>query len=330
MSESSLNIPLEVLDAYYPSGTANQAMIPGGEVNLTFLVTNAESKKTILQRLSPVYDYRVGEDYEIVAAHLKDRGWEMATALKTRDGLAYLTDSSGHLWRSSSYIESEPGREMEGNLEAGTALGGLLGTLHRDLISLDYQPKFSRPATHDTNHQADRLEVLLPKIPDSSNRELAAEMITLSREGGIASEPSQVIHADPRIGNTLFRDGKPFTFIDWDGYKRANPLVDVGDMLQSTAGEVITKGAGGCSVEQLYPMLAAYYAEAKPKTDRQTFMEQALAAGRIIALNLGMRHLIDSVEDQYFVWDNDRFRSRLEFNLFCAQRQQQVHRALTL
>jgi len=319
-------IPSEILDAFYPHGVAGQTVIPGGEVNNTFLVTDRRNAKTVLQQLSPIYDSRVGKDYEVIAAHLTAKGWEMATALKTADGTSYLPDSKGRLWRAFTYIESMPGRDMEGDLEASATLGSLLGALHQDLADFNYRPGFSHPAARSP---ADQLQELLPKITDAATRQLATEMIALSGEDTIDSQPVQVIHDDPRIGNTLFRDGKPFTFIDWDAYKWANPLVDVGDMLQSTVGDVLTKGVGHCSAKQLYPIIEAYYASAKPGTDSQVFMEQALAAGRVIALKLGIRHLVDSVEDWYFVWDRRRFSSRLEFNLFCARKQQRIYQVLS-
>jgi Ser/Thr protein kinase RdoA (MazF antagonist) len=321
-------MPQEILEAYYPGGITHQDELPGGEINTTLLVTDTENRKTILQRLSGIYDVSMGEDYEVVVAHLTDEGWEMADALKTRDGIAYIPDSSGRLWRSFSYIESAPGSELEGDLEACAALGGLLGALHCSLATLDYQPKFAVPHSQDTDYYTGRLETVLAKIPGRANRELAAQMIALSSlEDAIDSQPSQLIHGDPRIGNCLFREGKPYTFIDWDGLKIASPLLDLGDLLQSTAGETITT-KGNVSVAQLQPIIEAYCLKAELGTEKQAFTEKALAAARVIALNLGVRHLIDMVEDRYFKWDPARFKSRLEFNLFCAQRQHQVYEVL--
>jgi Ser/Thr protein kinase RdoA (MazF antagonist) len=320
-------VPPDIIEAYYPEGVTQFARIPGGEVNITFLVTSADGQKTILQRLSPVYDERVSEDYAAVATHLTSRGWEMASVHKTHDGISYLVDDTGQLWRSFGYIESAPGRDQEGNLEACTALAGLLGTLHRDLADFDYQPRFER-RNKGGNYQINKLQALLPQITDPAHHELAVRMLDLVQKDTIDDRPSQIIHADPRVGNALFRGGKPFTFIDWDGYKQANPLVDVGDMLQSTTGEVITKGSGSCSIEELYPVIEAYYETAKPVADMLTFQKQALAAARVIALNLGMRHLIDSVEDTYFVWDSSRFDSRFDFNISCAQRQRRIYDVL--
>jgi Ser/Thr protein kinase RdoA (MazF antagonist) len=321
-------VPPEILKAYYPDGIYRQETIPGGEINTTLLITRTAGEKTILQRLSGIYDASIGEDYEAVATHLRDKGWEIATALKAASAATYISDSSGRLWRSFSYIESVAGSKFEGDLEASEGLGGLLGKLHRALATFGYKPKFRVPHFQDTDYYVSKLKTMLTNIPDPISRELATEMIALSNEVTIVNRPEQLIHGDTRIGNTLFRQGKPFTFIDWDGLKRANPLIDVGDMLQSTVGEVITKGKKSCSLAQLYPILEAYYREAGLTSDKQAFIAEALTAAQVIALNLGIRHLIDSVEDCYFLWDTTLFESRLAFNLFGARRQRQVYDVL--
>ncbi|HVA11544.1 MAG TPA: phosphotransferase [Candidatus Dormibacteraeota bacterium] len=320
--------PAEILAAYYPDGINHQETIPGGEINTTLLITKKGGGKTILQRLSKIYDASMGEDYEALAAYLKDKGWEIASALKSNSGATYTSDKSGRLWRSFSYIESVAGSKFEGDLEASEKLGGLLGKLHIALAAFDYQPKFRVPHFQDTDYYVSKLKTMRAKIPDPASWELATEMMALSNEIGVVNRPEQLIHGDTRIGNTLFRQGKPFTFIDWDGLKTANPLIDVGDMLQSTVGEVITKGKKSCSLAQLYPILEAYYREAGLTSDKQAFMAEALTAAQVIALNLGIRHLIDSVEDCYFLWDTTLFESRLAFNLFGARRQWQVHEVL--
>ena len=324
MSESGQAIaPPEVLEAYFPQGIVSEKEIKGGEVNTTLLVTDNVGNKNILQRLSKIFDTSVEEDYAVVSSHLTELGWEMATVLKTDEGTACLTDGSGNVWRVFSYIESDPGSNYEGDLEASVALGGLLGTLHSALATLDYVPKFRVPHSQDTDYYRRRLLETLPYVPDEV-WELAQKMIETPKENALGRKPVQLIHGDPRIGNSLFIRNKPFTFIDWDGFKIGSPLLDVGDMLQSTAGEVITKGKGDCTVEDLLPMLEAYFESAGVDTDKESFILEALSIGRIIALNLGMRHLIDTVEDRYFKWDTSRFKSRLAFNIYCASRQQKV------
>ena len=317
--------PQEILEAYYPHGITYQEEIKDGEVNTTLLVTDKNGERSILQRLSDIYDASIGEDYDAVATYLTEQGWEMATVLKASDGIAYRPDNSGRVWRSFSYIDSEPGSKFEGDLEASITLGGLLGSLHNSLDGLDYRPKFVRPHHQNTNYYATRLQEVLSEIPDEANRKLAAEMIALSNDKAIESMPPQLIHGDPRIGNSLFREGKPFTYIDWDGFKIGYPLTDVGNLLQSTAGEVITKGKGRCTIEELLPIIDSYYSKVEVNTDSQAFVENALELGRIIAINLGMRHLIDIIEDSYFKWDSSRFESGLDFNLYSARRQQKIY-----
>lgn len=321
-------VPPEILKAYFPDGINSQATIPGGEINTTLLITKRGGEKTILQRLSRIYDASMSEDYEALATYLRDKGWEIATALEADGGSNYISDNSGRLWRSFSYIESVAGSKFEGDLEASERLGGLLGKLHAALATFDYQPKFRVPHFQDTDYYVSKLKTIRTKIPDPISRELATKMMALSNEITIVNKPEQLIHGDTRIGNTLFRQGKPFTFIDWDGLKTANPLIDVGDMLQSTVGEAITKGKKSCSLAQLYPILEAYYREAGITSDKQAFMTESLTAAQAIALNLGIRHLIDSVEDCYFLWDTNLFESRLAFNIFGARRQWQVQKVL--
>src|ERR1017187_1457691 len=103
------SIPVEVLEAYYPLGTASQDKILGGEINVTFLIVDGWGGKTILQRLSRIYNPLVIGDYEVVASHLRERGWEMAEILKTTAGALHMFDGSGRLWRAQSYVESTPG-----------------------------------------------------------------------------------------------------------------------------------------------------------------------------------------------------------------------------
>ena len=93
---------------------------------------------------------------------------------------------------------------------------------------------------------------------------------------------------------------------------------------------VIANEKDGFSASRLDPILDAYLLKAGSDTSRFEFMEKGLGAGATIALNLGMRHLIDSVEDYYFRWDASRYRSRLEFNLLRARQQIDVYRVFEL
>lgn len=328
MSEYAISslAPPEIVQAYYPDGIAEESVLTGGIINTTLLITDTVKRRSILQRLSPIFDESMAADFAIVSDHLRCQGWEVASALKSSEDVAYVPDEEGNLWRSFSYIESD-GVVPPTSHEANIALSGLLGRLHNTLSSLDYRPQFSLPHFHETAHYADRLEALLPALPDAVTRTLGAEYIALTRKQTIPSEPAQIIHGDPKMANALYRAGLPFTFIDFDTLMKANPLVDVGDMLRSITGKLAAKDPN-FTTKDLEPTLDAYYDQAKPGIDRDTFIKQALNAGQVIALELGIRYLIDAVEDSYFDWDSDQFASRSEHNIARARIQWQTYEAL--
>ncbi len=328
MSEFSLNtIPEEILKAYYPGGIASYSLIEGGEINTTMLVIGNGGNKTILQRLSKIYDSSLDEDYEAVSAYLKNLGWEMATALKSSNGARYTTDSSGRVWRAFGYIESEPGSKFEGDYKPTLALGELLGKLHHSLSTLSYNPKHPLGRGRDIAYHASHLEKVALKIKDSAKRKLAKDMISASKKQKVDTMPAQLIHSDPRIGNVLFRNGEAITFIDWDGYGISNPLFDVGDMLQSYVSERMFKKRKNVSASQLHSIIEAYYKEAKLKIDKNDFTKKALSASQLIGLCLGIRHLVDSVEDSYFTPPNS-FEFRYDFNIRRAHEQWEVYKIL--
>ena len=327
-----MRIPPEILRAYYPEGVSDQLALTGGEINLTWLIIDIRGKKTVLQRLNHATDDSKAKDYQAVSAYLQGLGWEMASLVLPREGGLCVRDSAGKLWRSFSYLEGQGGHELQGNLEASVSLGGLLGKLHLALSTFDYTARSTKPDFQDhfqdTQYYIDRLEQVSRELPGKDTKKLAQEMIVRAREVVIASVPVQLIHGDPRIANTICRQGLPFTFIDWDTLMEANPLVDVGDLLQSLTHEALSTKGRSFSVRDLDPVIEAYYLEAKLDFNEEQFREKALAAGEVIALNGGLRHLIDCVEDYYFGWDAKRFKSRLEFNLYAGRRQWRTYQAI--
>lgn len=323
---SDIKAPSEILDAYYPNGISQENTLTGGIVNTTYLITDTSTHKSILQRLSPIFDERLAEDFDIVSNHLQQEGWEVATALKSFDGKSYVHDTTGNLWRSFSYIESDRATPPAGT-DSNIALSGLLGSLHNSLGRLDYKPGFSIPHFHETTHYAEHLEALLPDLTDNKIRNLGAHSIRLSRAQAIPSEPQQLIHGDPKMTNALYRNETPFTFIDFDTLMRANPLIDVGDMLRSITGKMILQDQN-FNVNDVDTVIASYYNQAKPQVNEKLFTRQARNAGQVIALEQGIRYLIDSVEDHYFDWNRDKFESRSLHNIARAIAQWQTYETL--
>ncbi len=321
--------PPQVTEAYYPAGIASQELLLGGHINTTFLITDSEGQKSILQRLNHSTDNSMAVDYQVVSSHLEEKGWEMAQLRETVDGKTYLSDNREKLWRSLSYIESESSSVAEGSIEANVALGGLLGKLHRDLSQLDYQPRTTVSPYRDVRQFTSQLVDLVPEMPRRETRILASAVAVEADKNTINDTSQQLIHGDPRMANALCRQGKPFTFIDWDGLVAASPLFDVGDLIQSVAARLKFEPAGNFSRSDIQDVITAYHDSAELDIPQKVFMRKAMAAGRSVALCLSMRCLIDSVEDYYFGWEASGFDSRQEFNLHRANRQWEVYRSLS-
>jgi len=320
-------VPPEIIEAFYGSNVESQSRLTGGIVNSTYLIVEKNGNKTILQGLSPIFDASMGIDYAVVSNHLRTEDWEVAYAIESKDGVTYQPDNSDRLWRGFSHIESEQLSAELPKLETVVGLSGLLGRLHKSLSKLDYLPVFSLPHFHDTAFYISELRDISALLPNIELKRLAKQVISLAEDQLIGNEDSQLIHGDPQMNNALYRGGTPFTFIDFDTLMKANPLVDIGDMLRSVVEKILTEHPK-FSVGQLEPVLEAYHLASQSKYSQEVFSEKALSAGQTIALELGARFMIDVVKDNYFEWDNKNFCSRSEHNASRAYAQLETYKAL--
>jgi thiamine kinase-like enzyme len=316
--------PPEITSAFYGENYKEAYPYAGGLINKTYLVANRDDELSMLQRLNPIFDKSMANDYDVVSKHLAQDGWEVAIPRRTTNDEIYIEDDSKNLWRSFSYIYSDKNSSTGDDF---VAFSGLLGALHKSLSRLNYKPQFSLPHFHDTPYYASELRNKLNELPNSSTRLLARLMIVLSTsQGSTHPYPEQLIHGDPKQDNALFREQKPFTFIDFDTLMRASPLIDVGDMMRSITSKLVSLEKPE-TTEDLSPIIHSYYGETETKNLRQTFTKDALLASQTIALELGMRFLID-LNGDYFSWDPENFNSRREHMLHRAETQLVIHDAL--
>jgi aminoglycoside phosphotransferase (APT) family kinase protein len=291
MSESVA--PKEILAAFYPNGVEQETVLVGGVINTTLAVKDALGQQSVLQPTSHSL---------------------------------YVPDQRGALWRSFTFRESD-GTTPVVNFASCVALSNLLGKLHDSLSRLDYTPRFSLPHFHETTYYADKLESMLPELPGAGVQSLGRQAIDLSRARAIPQEPTQLVHGDPQMANALFRGGVPFTFIDFDTLMKANPLVDVGEMLRAVTEELVTVKLKPTSSDR-ESVIGAYYEQAKPSLKESEFTLQAINAGQVMALEQSMRFLIDTVEDTYYDWDKENYGSRGAHNVARAWTHWQTFEAL--
>ncbi|HSX15545.1 MAG TPA: GNAT family N-acetyltransferase [Candidatus Saccharimonadales bacterium] len=324
-------VPGEVLSGYF--GDANTVSGPLGEglINRTFLTktwTDEGVKTSVLQRINPAFGPELVVDNAMVSDMLAEDGWEVAETLPPVDGGLFFRDSAGRIWRQLRYIESDG--QIPENLTSETlrGVGGLLGRLHNTLAKRDYQPTFSIPHFHDTSHYAGRLQDLHMQLPSPESAGLATDLLKAYQALPELPAKEQLIHGDPQLTNILFRDEKPYTYIDFDTTMKGTIWMDIGDLLRATFEDDLKAGRQP-DVSKLRPIIEGYYAEARPEVDADEFYDQALTATQLIALELGMRFVNDIADDNYFGWDKARFANRHDNHMWRAGIQWQIYQTVS-
>ncbi|MBI2588780.1 phosphotransferase [Candidatus Saccharibacteria bacterium] len=322
---NSDNIPYAALKSLFDTPTKSVHRFGSGIVNKTYLVTTSNGQKNILQCLSPIFNEVMVKDFDEVTKQLQKAGWEVPSIVPTLDGKLYLKDAEGKLWRRLTFIASEPVKVPVLDDTTLSEIGSLLARFHKTLATISYKPSFQIPHFHETEYFGDRLAKLQASMPSLETKELAVDILEAYK--GLPSLPgasTQLIHGDPQRSNILFRNGKPFTYIDFDTVMPANIWPDIGDLLRSLA-EDSKKASAPFPLEKLEKVIDGYTQVSQPITDQIKLRDSCVAAMKIITLELAMRFLIDIVEDNYFAWDNSQYPSRQAHNLERAKLQWSIY-----
>lgn len=317
-------LPETIRDAYELSDKATIQTLGGGHVNTTLLITEGR-EQSIIQRLSPAIRTDALRDAAAVSIYLASKGWEAPLLLPTRDGNLFAPDITGASWRRQKYIPSDnkPTVCIE---DMVLASGELLGRWHKSIASLEYSPRFSPRNLHNVPYHATKLSTYMPLLPDKICKELATEILDIY--GSIQNDTyklKQVIHGDPKLDNMLFRDGRPFTLIDFDTLMQASPWIDVGDLLRSIVAKKLIDGQK-VTESLLVNFTKSYHEAAELPTDPEQSFYSAIRSAGSIALELGMRYMCDIYDSSYFNWDQNRYDSRRDNHLARATTQLQVAR----
>lgn len=294
-------VPAEVLEAYGLGGAAIQQLSDArtNSINTTYLAENG-TNKVILQDMSHIFRPDGVDDFATVTEHLTAKGWEVPLLVKTASGDTYLPGAHGRFWRASTFIESD-GKVPEYSIGLLRAVGALIGKLHVDLADLNYTPRFTLPRYHDTGYYMTKLRDLIPAIPRDDTKQLAHDLLEQYRANPSLPEGEpQLIHADIRANNALYRDGQPFTAIDFDTVMVGSPWIDIGDFLRSAGEEERLRGRS-IGREAVAAFCEAYRAVARPDAEPAEFLRKSLDAARLITIELAARFAIDAAENRYFV-----------------------------
>jgi len=300
----SHTIPSAVLTAFNVSPDARIETISGGKVNATWLVESNEGKY-ILQSISAVFSEDMITESTKILDELIVTGWDVPKILRTHDNLPFYSDE-GLTWRLSMFIDSDEALP-ELSPQLLTECGTLLASLHRSLnnihISINPTLPHYREHTYHLEHLAERVDSL---ADDASS--LAATTLEAFRSLDLAHEdsPKQLIHADPKINNILFRDKKPYTYIDWDTIMVHSPYIDIGDFLRS-----LTKEMKGSALHDLVVAFCQGYYDSTDLTcgNFEEFYNNAITSAQTIALENTARYLSDIVDQSHWKWDENKYDS---------------------
>lgn len=312
-----------VVRTAYGRPNAQAEPLKKGVINSTFLVIDGD-QKYILQRMNGMFPTVMMTDFVTVTDHLTAQGWEVPQVIRTINQQSYYQAPDQSWWRLMSFIHSDPAMPVMDKDEY-RQIGGLLARMHADLAALNYRPAFTLPHFHETTYYADRLQAVLHDFTDPDLR-IAAETMLKHFKTLVAPVelPQQLIHGDPQTSNVLFKNGQPFTFIDFDTIMVADIWTDLGDMLRALIEDAL-EHSGVYPAASLAAAIDGYYAHQQLPLDQSTFTEGALRATQRIALELGMRFMTDVVEDRYFGFEPHRFSSRLESNSHRGRRQLEIY-----
>lgn len=141
-------------------------------------------------------------------------------------------------------------------------------------------------------------------------------------------EHKHVIHADLKISNVVFDNGRAVGIIDFDTLLWHYPAVDLGDAYRSWCNRTAEDDPHATFDTTLFDAAEAGYAEGRGVALNLETRNLHLRATKLIALELASRFLIDVVRDNYFGYDPKRYPSRKAHNL--ARAVGQFHLATTI
>ncbi len=297
-------------------GGAALAPIEVGLINLTYRVEDG-ARRSVLQRLNPVFSPRVHEDIAAVTAHLAARGMETPRLEPTLDG-ALWTETEGEVWRLLSFVEGDTHERLASPAQAEGA-GALLGRFHREVADLWYEFVNRRLGVHDTPKHLAHLARALDERADHP-RYLAiaplGEALLAAAESlpALPGAADRVVHGDPKISNLLFFPGRPEArcLIDLDTLARMPVALELGDAFRSwcnPGGEDVAEPR--FDLDLFEAALRGYAAGAAGLLEDHE-VEAIVPATGTIMVELAARFCADALEERYFGWDPGRFATRGE------------------
>jgi len=285
-----------------------------GHINSTYRITTADGEY-ILQRINhhvfPRPD-KVMENGVAVTEHLRKKGSNALTFLRTKEGSACFRDQDGNYWRMYEFIPGlalDAPEKPEDLYQAGVAFGQFQALL-ADFPSETLYPVI--PRFHDTPHRYEQLRAAI--TADRMGRASAVtkeldwlfsqEILagTLQRMADRRELPLRVTHNDTKLNNVLLdaETGKPLCILDLDTVMPGLSAFDFGDAIRFGAATNHEDAPHNSIDLQLFRMYAEGYLQQARNLTENEYAVLCLGAF-IMTLEVGMRFLTDYLDgDRYF------------------------------
>lgn len=273
------------------------------------------------------------QDILAVTSHLREKGVETPTVVRTVDGGLFAREHDDVWWRALTYV---PGRFVShlSDPRMANSAGAFVARFHNALADLQHKFQFSLAHFHDTAYHIKRASTVVHAAPEARRDLFLRDIEFIENEYASLHEaldglPKRIIHGDLKISNVIFADdgSDVCALIDLDTLMHHSIAVELGDALRSWCATGDEDTAGLAFDPALYQ--AAYDAYAREAHFASIEELEAIPRGiAVITLELAARFIADACEESYFTLDSSRYTSLFEQNKNRAMNQLSLCRSL--
>lgn len=327
-------VPASVLSRWSAFADASPVAFGTGLINRTFVVEGSGAhagQKAVLQRLHRIFAPSVNEDLDAVTTHLVKKGLVTPRLLRTDDGAACVSvdegdDVTGN-WRMISFVDGQSVDRLS-SPEQARAAGALVATFHGAVEDLGYAYRHVREGVHDTKKHLVKLARSMAKHRNHRLGKQAGSVGMEILDAGarlpdLMKLPARHCHGDLKISNLLFdASGKGLCLVDLDTLQKLPWALEMGDALRSWCnpkGEDVD--AAAIDVDLFRAAVVGYFSSPK-KPFLMPEETGALVDGLFtICVELSARFCADALEESYFGWNEQKYKTRGDHNLVRARGQ---------